>query len=167
MIQTHLDTSVGPVLADAGQLQQVLMNLCVNAAHAIGGRQGKITLELTPSRDCPVGGDKCVRGPYVCLAVADNGCGMDAATLEHIFDPFFTTREIGSGSGLGEFVMDGLNGFLCDDDAAMSAAIARLVREPVLLHRLAGFNRMSPPTHTWAHALESVDVAYGEARSRF
>lgn len=71
-----------------------------------------------------------------------------------------------AGSGLGEFVIDGLNGFLCDDDAAMSTAIARLVREPALLHRLVGFNRMSPPTHTWAHALESVDVAYVEARSR-
>lgn len=71
-----------------------------------------------------------------------------------------------TGSGLSEFVMDGLNGFLCVDDAAMGATIARLVREPDLLHRLVGFNRMSPPTHTWAHALESVDVAYAEARSR-
>lgn len=72
-----------------------------------------------------------------------------------------------SGSGLSEFVVEGLNGFLCDDDAAMSASIARLVREPALLHRLTGLNRMSPPTQTWAHALESVDVAYAEARSRF
>jgi glycosyltransferase involved in cell wall biosynthesis len=72
-----------------------------------------------------------------------------------------------TGSGLGEFVMDGLNGFLCGNDTAMSEAIARLVRDPALLHRLSHFNRMSPPTHDWAHTLQTVDVAYAEARSRF
>ena len=71
-----------------------------------------------------------------------------------------------AGSGLSEFVIDGMNGYLCSDDAAMSAALARLVREPALLHRLTGFNRMSPPTHTWAHALESLDVAYAAARAQ-
>jgi PAS domain S-box-containing protein len=108
VIQTQLDGTVGPVLADAGQLQQVLMNLCVNAAHAIGGRQGKITLELTPSRDCPAGGDKCAQGPYVCLAVADNGSGMNAATQARVFDPFFTTKGLGEGTGLGLSIVHGI-----------------------------------------------------------
>lgn len=70
-----------------------------------------------------------------------------------------------AGSGLSEFVMDGLNGFLCADDAGMVDAISRLATEPALLHRLTGFNRMSPPTHTWAHALEMLDVAYDQART--
>jgi phosphatidylinositol alpha 1,6-mannosyltransferase len=71
-----------------------------------------------------------------------------------------------AGSGLSEFVMDGLNGYLCADDAAMSASIAQLVRDPLLLQRLVSFNRMSPPTHTWTYALAALEVAYGEARNR-
>lgn len=69
-----------------------------------------------------------------------------------------------AGSGLSEFVMDGLNGFLCADDAGMVEAMRRLATEPTLLHRLADFNRMSPPNQTWAHALEMIDVAYEQAR---
>lgn len=70
------------------------------------------------------------------------------------------------GSGLSEFVLDGLNGLLAKDDAEMTQAIARLVREPALLQRLREYNRMSPPMHTWAHALECMDVAYAAARSQ-
>lgn len=71
-----------------------------------------------------------------------------------------------SGSGLREFVIDGVNGLLVRDDTAMAEALARLVREPSLLHRLVEFNRLSPPTHTWTHALEQVDVAYAAAAER-
>lgn len=70
-----------------------------------------------------------------------------------------------SGSGLSEFVIDGMNGFLCADDASMSATIARLVGDPALLRRLNEYNRLAPPTHTWAHALEAMDVAYAAART--
>lgn len=69
-----------------------------------------------------------------------------------------------AGSGLGEFVMDGLNGFLCDGDRSMVEAIARLVREPATLHRFQQHNRMSPPLHTWSHALEMLDIAYAAAQ---
>lgn len=71
-----------------------------------------------------------------------------------------------SGSGLSEFIMDGLNGFLCSDDKAMAQALARLVAEPALLQRFREYNRMSPPLHTWAHALECLDIAYAAARAR-
>ena len=108
VIHTQLDGGVGPVLADSGQLQQVLMNLCVNAAHAIGARHGRITLELALRRDCPVGGDKCASGTYARLAVADNGGGMDAATQARVFDPFFTTKGLGEGTGLGLSIVHGI-----------------------------------------------------------
>lgn len=70
-----------------------------------------------------------------------------------------------AGSGLSEFVINDINGFLAKDDAGMAQAIARLVREPVLLQRFREYNRMSPPMHTWSHTLECIDVAYAAARS--
>ncbi len=69
-----------------------------------------------------------------------------------------------SGSGLSEFVLDGMNGFLRADDKGMAQAIAKLVAEPNLLQRFRDYNRMSPPMHSWSHALESLDIAYAAAR---
>jgi len=70
-----------------------------------------------------------------------------------------------AGSGLSEFVFDGLNGFLAKDDPGMIDALARLVHDPVLLQRMREYNRMSPPMQTWTHALERLDVAYAAARA--
>jgi signal transduction histidine kinase len=82
-------------------LQQVLMNLGVNAAHAIGALPGRITLRVRSAEiggaENPAGGS----GTYACLEVADTGCGMDEATQARIFDPFFTTKLGQGGSGLG------------------------------------------------------------------
>jgi two-component system cell cycle sensor histidine kinase/response regulator CckA len=91
------------VRGDPGQLDQVLMNLVVNARDAMpsGGRLSietrNITLEGVPN---PVG-DEPVSGPYLLLEVSDNGLGMDAATQSRIFEPFFTTKGPGMGTGLG------------------------------------------------------------------
>jgi PAS domain S-box-containing protein len=94
-----------PVLADSGQLQQVLMNLCVNAAHAIGARAGRIEIQV---QTCLLGAGAtlalppgCTAGRHVRLAVRDNGAGMDAATRARLFEPFFTTKPAGEGTGLG------------------------------------------------------------------
>ena len=86
--------NVSPAVAlrgESGALQQVLVNLCVNASHAIGeGRKGRITVEL---RSLPDG--------FVLIDVVDNGSGIPPDILPRIFEPFFTTKDVGKGTGLG------------------------------------------------------------------
>ncbi|HTW58001.1 MAG TPA: ATP-binding protein [Terriglobales bacterium] len=97
-----LHPSLMAVKADPGQVEQVLMNLAVNARDAMpeGGKLIMETsnVELNPeqARDLEL-----AAGPYVMLKVIDTGQGMDAATLSHIFEPFFTTKPMGKGTGLG------------------------------------------------------------------
>ncbi|GIW01781.1 PAS domain-containing sensor histidine kinase [Roseiflexus sp.] len=94
------------VEGDAAQLRQVLLNLTINAAEAIEGRPGEVVIS-TDARFVErsfllttIGTPDLTDGTYAALSVSDNGCGMDAATLERIFDPFFSTKFIGRGLGL-------------------------------------------------------------------
>ena len=107
-IRTETIATVGPVSADAGQLQQVLMNLFVNAAQAIGSHPGRITIELSPADGRPTNGENCAPSPHACVAVTDTGCGMDEATQARMFDPFFTTKALGEGTGLGLSIVHGI-----------------------------------------------------------
>ena len=103
-VTLRLASGAGLVRADPGQLEQVLLNLAINARDAMP-RGGSITMEtfnaeltgeharLKPTAVRP--------GPYVVLAVSDTGQGMDQETMSHIFEPFFTTKGIGQGTGLG------------------------------------------------------------------
>jgi PAS domain S-box-containing protein len=90
------------VSADAVQLHQVLMNLCVNAAHAMpDGGTLTVGLRAVELQDFRGFAGERVTGPCVCLTVADTGVGMEPGTLARIFEPFFTTKPVGQGTGLG------------------------------------------------------------------
>ncbi len=101
-----LPRGLPPVMADATQLRQIVMNLVMNAAEAMGETPGKITLETgVRAADhaflaTTVNGGDLPAGEYVFLRVSDEGCGMSAETLARIFDPFFTTKFAGRGLGL-------------------------------------------------------------------
>lgn len=109
-LRMRLDAGLPPVLADATQVEQALLNLCTNAIHAIGEARGIVSMEasaLEPDlRLCERLG--LPLGEYVALTVVDNGPGIDAATQQRIFEPFFTTKPVGQGTGLGLAVVHGV-----------------------------------------------------------
>ncbi len=103
--------SNGTVLADPTQLQQVLLNLCTNSAHALATSGGFIDISLsneiiTSPDQGPT--DDLTPGAYIHLTVLDNGPGIEKENLHRVFDPFFTTKKVGEGTGLGLSVVHGI-----------------------------------------------------------
>lgn len=113
------------ILGNATQLQQVILNICVNGVHAMGAAGGALTVGADvveraalfahfPDEKIPADWQK-----YLCIRITDTGCGMDKDTLQHIFEPFFTTKKSGEGTGLGLAVAEQIihthRGWLCAD----------------------------------------------------
>lgn len=99
------------VLADATQLQQVLLNLCTNAVHALSDSGGTLSVELAPAavdHDLARTHPDLHEGRYVRLRVSDDGGGIPGDVLDRIFEPFFTTKSVGEGTGLGLAVARGI-----------------------------------------------------------
>ncbi|MCK5201808.1 MAG: PAS domain S-box protein, partial [Spirochaetales bacterium] len=109
-IQTHLAPELWTISADAGNIEQLIINLVINARDAIPDsgivtiKTENITLDAENTRLIPYSRS----GKFVCLSVEDTGTGMDPETMEHIFEPFFTTKEAGEGTGLGMSVVYGI-----------------------------------------------------------
>ena len=105
LLELRLSPDAGEIRADRGQLEQVLINLVLNARDAMTGH-GRVSIETALAVWDEVyaqrhEGVEIPLGRYVLLAVSDNGCGMDPGVQERIFEPFFTTKPIGQGTGLG------------------------------------------------------------------
>ncbi|MDM8544763.1 response regulator [Desulfococcaceae bacterium HSG9] len=116
MIEIKLDFAddLHPIKADCGQIEQIVINLCLNAKDAMpdGGtliiKTENGVIDETFVDQHPGKPDGLKQGKCVILTVSDTGVGMDEATREHIFDPFFTTKEVGKGTGLGLSVIYGI-----------------------------------------------------------
>ncbi|MCK4511174.1 PAS domain-containing protein, partial [bacterium] len=109
-VRTCLAVDLGHVEVDASQIEQVILNLAVNARDAMpeGGKLS-ITTERASSDEEELPEECSERsGSYVCLSISDTGTGMDQETMDHIFEPFFTTKEKGVGTGLGLSVVFGI-----------------------------------------------------------
>jgi signal transduction histidine kinase len=110
VIDMNLAESLPPVLVDPGQIEQVIVNLCLNARDAMpeGGHLTITTSKTEFPQDGPrVHSDACP-GSYVLLSISDTGEGVSSDTLEHIFEPFFTSKEVGKGTGLAMATVFGI-----------------------------------------------------------
>jgi PAS domain S-box-containing protein len=109
-MRTNVKSESSLILGDAVQIQQIIMNLCTNAAHAMREKGGTLDIELcdhsvSPSTENPHG---IKPGLYMKLIVSDTGTGISPDIMDKIFDPFFTTKKLGEGTGLGLSVVHGI-----------------------------------------------------------
>jgi len=111
-ISTKIDATCAPIMADATQIHQILLNLCTNASYAMSDNGGVLEIslrEVEAEEDAHIRANpNLARRTYVLLRVKDSGCGMTEETRKRIFEPFFTTKGPGAGTGLGMSVVHGI-----------------------------------------------------------
>ncbi len=116
-IRQHIETELPPVLADPSQIQQIIINLCTNAAQAMETGDGLLTVSLDKRDTMDTGelknsaampGEALPEGPWLRLQVSDTGPGIPSQIRERIFEPYYTTKGVGEGSGLGLAVVQGI-----------------------------------------------------------
>lgn len=109
-IEVRPGNDLWPINADQSQIEQVLINLTINARDAMpdGGKLIIETMNQRIDEDHSMSMAELPPGEYVLLKLSDTGCGMDAETLEHVFEPFFTTKAVGKGTGLGLAIVYGI-----------------------------------------------------------
>jgi len=172
-LQTDLARDLGRTRADPGQIEQVLMNLVVNARDAMP-RGGRVTLETGNAEmdEAYVRDHLGARpGRYVSLAVRDTGLGMDAETQKHIFEPFFTTKEKGKGTGLGLATVYGIvkqsEGYIWVDSAPGAGTTVRVYLPLVEGEPVAeGPRRPAVPEQAPARGTETVLLVEDEEMVR-
>jgi PAS domain S-box-containing protein len=169
-LETRLPVHPIGVRADRSQLEQVIMNLAVNARDAMP-RGGQLTIDvgtLNRESDPDAAGSAARSGAFATLTVSDTGCGMDTQTLAHAFEPFFTTKGIGKGTGLGLSTVYGIvehSGGTID----VSSEVNRGTTIRVALPRVAAPERATPANATPALApsgRETVLLVEDEAAVR-
>jgi PAS domain S-box-containing protein len=136
--------SFAAVMADAGQIHQILMNLCTNAYQAMDEMGGVITLKLNEIELGQRPGEAysdLKPGKYLELIVQDNGCGMDEATMNRIFDPYFSTKKPDGGTGLGLSVVFGIvksHGGFIDVDSKINQGSTFRILFPTIMKAATG-----------------------------
>jgi len=162
-VRLVLAPSIASVRADAGHLEQVLVNLAVNARDAMP-EGGRLTLETADAG--VIDGADGTRRRHVLLAVRDTGCGMDAATKARLFEPFFTTKEAGKGTGLGLSTVLGIvreSGGQIQVDSELGQGTSVIIRLPaVTAKEKAGTPALGDP----ARGTETVLLVEDDSRLR-
>ncbi|MCC6872828.1 MAG: response regulator, partial [Sandaracinaceae bacterium] len=107
-LRTHYSEDLPRAVVDANQVHQVIVNVVTNGFHAIGDGAGSVVIQLDEVTMSADDAGDVAPGPYVRVAVSDDGCGMDPQTLAKCCDPFFTTKAPGKGTGLGLSIVHGI-----------------------------------------------------------
>jgi CheY-like chemotaxis protein len=129
-LSAGLEPDLSPIMADKNQIEQALLNLCVNAHDAMSGG-GRLSFKTQSIEGATLQGlGEALDGRYVCIEVSDTGAGMDESIRKRIFEPFFTTKNMGQGTGLGLSVVYGIvknhNGFIGVESKPESGTSFRL-----------------------------------------